>query len=203
MPFTDSAKTTMLNAFKGTNPTLVATHISAHTAYPGTTLASEVSGGSYARQSISFGTPSAGVMAASNTPTIPIPASTTVSWVSLASASTSGTSMEYAPLGGVPKFYTVDTGTDVFTSAAHGYSDTNTVVFYGNTVPGGLTAGTTYFIRDSATDTFKVAATSGGTAINITSAGSAGTRISIIVPEEFTNAGNLIIDTFSLNLNTY
>lgn len=58
--------------------------------------------------------------------------------------------------------------TNVITSTAHGFSDTDAIVF-GNLNGGtGLTAGTTYFVRDSTANTFKVAATSGGTAIDFT-----------------------------------
>jgi hypothetical protein len=40
-----------------------------------------------------------------------------------------------------------------------------------DTLPGGLSLNTTYWVRDSSTNTFKLAATSGGSAIDITSAG--------------------------------
>lgn len=65
----------------------------------------------------------------------------------------------------------VDTGTDTFTSATHGYSDADAVVFSTGSgsaaLPTGLVAGTVYYVRDSATNTFKVAATSGGAAIDL------------------------------------
>lgn len=57
---------------------------------------------------------------------------------------------------------------DTITITAHGYSDGGKIVFQAGYVPAGLAASTTYFVRDSATDTFKVAATLGGSAINIT-----------------------------------
>ena len=63
---------------------------------------------------------------------------------------------------------------DTVYSEAHGYSDTQKIVFINGTPPGGLTEGTTYFVRDATTDTFKVAATSGGAAINLTGAASFG-----------------------------
>jgi hypothetical protein len=68
--------------------------------------------------------------------------------------------------------FTADAGTDVCTSAAHGYSNgwAGTVSSTG-TLPGGLTSGQTVFLRDVTANTFKVAATSGGAAINLTSAG--------------------------------
>lgn len=70
---------------------------------------------------------------------------------------------------------TVDNTTDTFTSAAHGLSDGDVIVFHTitGTLPTGVTAGTPYYVRDSATDTFKIATTSGGSAVNITTDGTA------------------------------
>jgi hypothetical protein len=56
---------------------------------------------------------------------------------------------------------------DTVTIAAHGLADTTKIVFQSGYTPAGLTANTTYFVRDATTNTFKVAATSGGTAIDI------------------------------------
>jgi len=71
--------------------------------------------------------------------------------------------------------FTVDTSTNVVTSSSHGLSDTNQIVVTtgpGATLPAPLAENTTYFVRDSTTHTFKLALTSGGTAIDITTAGS-------------------------------
>lgn len=66
------------------------------------------------------------------------------------------------------KFATAAASTDVITSAAHGKADGDKIVFLSGYAPAGLTANTTYFVRDSTTNTFKVAATNGGSAIDIT-----------------------------------
>jgi hypothetical protein len=58
--------------------------------------------------------------------------------------------------------------TDVLTSTAHGFVADQPVVFSGLTGGAPLVAGTTYYARDITTDTFKVAATAGGAAINLT-----------------------------------
>lgn len=71
--------------------------------------------------------------------------------------------------------FTADASTDVITSSTHGLSDGNQIALAtgpGGTLPAGLNGTTTYFVRDSTTNTFKVALTNGGTAVNITSAGS-------------------------------
>lgn len=72
-----------------------------------------------------------------------------------------------------PAACTVDAGTDVITAAGHGMVAGQQVRFAGTAVPTGLTAGTIYFTRDVTTNTFKVAATASGAAIDLTSAGTA------------------------------
>jgi hypothetical protein len=65
---------------------------------------------------------------------------------------------------------TAAAATDRITHTAHGLL-ANTPVVFGGTAPGGLTAGTTYYIRDVTTNDYKVAASPGGAAIDLTSAG--------------------------------
>lgn len=61
---------------------------------------------------------------------------------------------------------------DTITSAGHGLSDGDVLLLTtSNTLPAGLSTGTPYFVRDSATDTFKVSLTSGGAAVDITDTG--------------------------------
>ena len=86
MPLNDAARDAMLDHYD----TLV-THVSAHDGDPSTTGANEVVGGSYARQSITFAASSGGNLNSSNTPVIPIPAGTTITYLGLWSASTAGT----------------------------------------------------------------------------------------------------------------
>ncbi len=63
--------------------------------------------------------------------------------------------------------------TDIITSAGHNLSDGDTIyVSSGGTLPAGLSASTTYFVRDRTADTFKVALSSGGSAVDITDTGS-------------------------------
>jgi hypothetical protein len=64
--------------------------ISLHSADPGTTGASEISGGSYARVQTTWGTAAASSMAGSAV-TINVPASTTVAYWGVWSAATGGT----------------------------------------------------------------------------------------------------------------
>jgi len=75
-------------------------------------------------------------------------------------------------LDATDKVCTADAATDLLTATGHGFSDTNDVVFWTpGVLPQGLTAGTKY-VRDAALNTFRVADTIGGTAIDLLDAGS-------------------------------
>jgi len=69
---------------------------------------------------------------------------------------------------GAPQNAVADFGTDFFTAVAHGYSDNDTIRFTAQTMPTGLTANTTYYVRNKTNDTFQVSTTSGGAAIDFT-----------------------------------
>lgn len=75
--------------------------------------------------------------------------------------------------------FTSDTA-DVFTSTAHGLTDGTPVRVEaektGDVVPTPLNNTTTYFVRDSAANTFKLAATAGGVAIDLTTTGAGAVR---------------------------
>lgn len=73
---------------------------------------------------------------------------------------------------GTPTTFTADDATDVITSASHGLNDGDVIyVRSGTTLPAGLTADTAYHVRDKTTHTFKVSATAGGSAVDITTTG--------------------------------
>ena len=64
----------------------------------------------------------------------------------------------------------VNAGTNVITFTAHGLSDGDQITYNqvgGGTLMTNVTDGQTVFVRDKTDDTFKIAATEGGTAINI------------------------------------
>ena len=65
---------------------------------------------------------------------------------------------------------TIDFATETITSTAHGLSDGNEIKYSSGTGTdiNGLVNATDYFVVSSTTDTFKLAATSGGAAINLT-----------------------------------
>jgi hypothetical protein len=87
-PLTAIATTVLKNAmavYYGTQTT----HASLHTADPGTTGTSEVTGGTYARKPITWGAPTNGVITGSVT--FDVPAGTTVTFAGLFNALTAGT----------------------------------------------------------------------------------------------------------------
>jgi hypothetical protein len=177
--------------------TALATHISLHTGHPSTTGANEVAGGSYGRQACAFDAAASGATqnaAAEAFTVMPDTTANPITHVGLWSASSGGTYYGSAPLGGAADFFTALASSDVFTAYAHGLSDTNRVELEaptGATLPTGVAVNTIYFVRDATTDTFKLAATSGGAAINITTDGSGVIRF---INAKVTNAG----DTFSI-----
>jgi hypothetical protein len=69
----------------------------------------------------------------------------------------------------------VDTTANSIRINAHGFRSGQIVRFSGAALPAPLATGTNYYVRDVTTNTFKVSATSGGSAVNLTTAGS-GTR---------------------------
>lgn len=77
------------------------------------------------------------------------------------------------------KAATIAAATDIVTSTAHGYVLDDPVVFRSLTGGAGLVVGTTYFARDITANTFKLAATPGGAAINVTSDATVAVMVSL------------------------
>lgn len=125
----------------------------------------EVVGGSYAAQTLTFAAAAAGSKATSAALTFTsMPATDVQGWVIKDSA---GTNRKWYGLWS-PKSGTAQATGDTITATAHGYANTQKVVFQIGYAPTGLAANTTYFVVGSAANTFQVAATSGGVAIDIT-----------------------------------
>lgn len=64
----------------------------------------------------------------------------------------------------------VSAATDTVTSASHGFNDGDKIVFTAVGASDTIVPGRTYFVRDKAAGTFKIASTAGGTAITISTA---------------------------------
>ena len=194
---TDFTKNAELNA----DPSA---YISLHTAYSATG-ANEVSGGTtaYARKAATWGAASAGSRALSAAVTFDVPGDAitpvVVNFVGRFDALTAGNFCGMSALGGGEKKFSVDLTANTIIEPAHGRANGSRVVFLGGTAPGGLTAGTIYFVVGAATDTFQVAATSGGAAIDLTAHPSAGCVVSTLVPQQYTSQGTLQITSFPLS----
>ena len=98
MPYTTAGKNLMLDALRGTNPPVGLAYASLHTASPGESGTSEVTGGSpaYARKAITMAAASGGQIAASTQPVFDVPGGTTVTHVGFWSAVSGGTFLGYA-----------------------------------------------------------------------------------------------------------
>ena len=157
---------------------------SLHSAFPGTTGASEVTGGApaYARKAITVNLSSGGVRALSAGVIFDVPA-VTVRFIGYWNG---GTFLECAVNGGAtPKNFVSLAATDTVYSPSHSYADTTPIVFVGGTPPAPLVEGTTYFVRDSALDSFKVTATAGGVAIDLTAPSSFGCVVCAITEQVY------------------
>jgi hypothetical protein len=74
---------------------------------------------------------------------------------------------------GVSQSFTADSGTDFLTATAHGYvNGCSVIVGSFGTLPAPLTPGTNYYVVNRTANTFQVAATRGGSPINLTTNGS-------------------------------
>ena len=98
---------------------------------------------------------------------------------------------------------TADSTTDKVTLTSHGLNNGERVRFAASVVPGGLTAAVWYYVVNSATNDFKVSATEGGSAIDITSNGTSVTMDSSApfgadeINERVLAVGNSIVTTSS------
>lgn len=197
MPITPAARNSMLTA-------IGVTHASLHSAFPGNSGANEIAGGSpaYARKAVAFNAASGGARAQSGSALFDVGPGVTVQYVGFWDASSGGNCLSYHPLGNsAAREFIVDIAGTLLRAPAHGFADSNRVVFIGDAVPGGLTEGTVYFVRSAATDTFQVALTDGGAAITLSTQAGAACQVVRIVPEIFGSQGTLTLSGSSIGLN--
>lgn len=196
----DALSTDGANAMLDSSSSWPPSHLGAHTGAPGTSGSGEASGAPYARQPASWAAASNRSKALSGDATIPVPAGTFM-WISGWTALTAGTYLGCLPMQGDldaaaaarRSFVVPDATTDVLESPAHGFANGDMVVVWaaGGTLPAGLAEQTVYHVRDVTTDDFKLAATSGGAAVNLTGLGSG--QVQRIVPETFAAPGSIVV----------
>lgn len=166
------------------------TDVSCHSAYPGTTGANEISG---TRAAITPSAAVGGSRVIGATVNMTIPAGQTVRYFGFWNGSTF---VDSAPNGGyTPRNFMSRSASDEFTSEAHGYTDGQTVVFVNGTPPAPLVTGAVYFVRDATADTFRVAATAGGVAINLTGPTSYGCHVCRIAEDVYASSGTHTLTT--------
>lgn len=174
---TYAANSILNHYFRNQAFTPVATvYLSLHTADPGLTGASEVAGGSYARQAITFGVAASKSITSSNTVDFTGMPAATVTHLGIWDASTAGNFYAGGPGGTILMYATAAATGDLITSYGHGLAAGDKVVIAndgGAGLPAGMTAGTIYYVIASGltTDAFKVSTTSGGSTIDITADG--------------------------------
>ena len=97
----------------------------------------------------------------------------------------------------------VDIATETLTSNSHAFTngDRVRVASTGGSNPGGLVAGTVYFVVGSTTNTFQLSATEGGAAIDITDTGSGTITVTHSLYLEATGNGAITIDGITLATN--
>lgn len=118
-----------------------------------------------------------------NGTTITFPPATGSNWArayswQLLDASSGGNRLYWGPLAGAPKMCNVDAAdvtANTITSPAHGFAN-DTIVrvfsYAAGALPTGLAEDTQYWVVGTATNTFQLAASQGGAAIDITATGS-------------------------------
>lgn len=201
MPFSTACADFMLDQ-AGTSKLL---YMSLHSAYSATG-ASELTGGSpaYARQAATWAAAGSNSKALSGTYTWNVPASSSVAFIGFWDAVTSGNFQGMFPdaAGASPFAFTAPSSTSVLLAPGSGYAANQTVVVFapaGSALPTGLTGGVVYFTKSPSSDSTQLSATSGGTAISLSSDGSGVIQACFV--EVFASQGTFTLSSGSLALS--
>lgn len=209
----DATKNALLNSAVSGGLVTSGTHLALFTAFPPTIGTNEVTGGSpaYARKAITHTanaaagaiSPSSGLPA-----TFDVPAGATVRAIGVCSALTAGSLIVWSPAGAASRIsINVPDATavtaDTIYSEAHGLVAGNSVLFwddFNSGLPAGLSEDTEYFVIASGltADAFKVSATLGGAAVDITDEG-VGTAQKF-TPEVFAGQGTYQVSAYTTSL---
>lgn len=166
------AENELLDYLTGT----LGSHLSLHDGIPGETGADEISGGSYARQAITFGAAVGGVADSSLEAEFGDMPGVEVWFAGYWDDLSAGNFLMAVPLGAAARgFASAIASTDTFTSPAHGLNDDDrvwlqAVAGVGN-LPAGLSESVLYHVVGAAANTFQLSTTQGGSAENFTTDG--------------------------------
>jgi hypothetical protein len=205
VPFSTTGLDQMLDALNGGSPTSIIAYASLHSAYSATGT-SELSGGSpaYARQAVTWSSAAAGSKASASIASVfNIPAASTVAFVGLWSAVSSGTFAGMGPAGAGTQYAGTCTNASpgVWTAPGSAYGNGQAVVLFngaGATIPAAFTVGTIYYIVSAAGAAFSLSATSGGSAIN--TAGTGAGLVQAITPELYAGQGTYAVSSETLTI---
>jgi hypothetical protein len=196
---TDAAVNIALDALFPTGTGTDRCYLSAHTDYSatGASLHGSKTAGAWAAAA----SRSKAITAAID---ITITATATIKWIGAWGGTAGDTFRGMFPNASTgDKTFQVDLTNNTVLCESHGWSDTQKITFHGGTAPTGLTAGVTYFVRDvtpADPDTFKVAATSGGSAIDLTGQPGVGCVVSNITEETYSSNGTHRVSTLTIDL---
>lgn len=204
MPLSTTTRNGMLNGLRNVAYQVAATYLSLHTAHPGTTGTSEVTGGSYARQLTALDAAASGATQNTDAKQIsgmPDTTAAPVVAIGLWDAVTAGTFLGWEWLTTARDTFTAAAATDAFTAPAHGLANTNRVAFRaaaGGTLPAGIDETTLYYVVGATTDTFQVSTTSGGAAVNLTADGAG--IVMLVTPQGATAGHTFTIAAGALDI---
>lgn len=177
------------------------TLMSLHTAFS-LTGANELTGGSYARQPITWA-PAANRAKniSANVDFAGLPAAASVAWVGLWDAA--GTTFKgMTANGGTESPYQIDTTNNIVIQEGHGFVNGDTVAFI-HSVPTGLVEGTLYYVINATSadpDTFQVSATLGGSAVDFSGTVNYNARCTKVITDVYVTAGGThSITQFTIN----
>ncbi len=198
MPLSTTIADDLLN-YWGSND---ATYMSLHSAYSASG-ANELSGGSYARVAVTWGSASSNSIALSGTPyNLNAPSSSTVEFIGFWNASSGGTFAGMVPAGNASAYaFSAPSATSTLLAPGSSYSANVQVVVFntgGSALPSGLTAGTVYWTKSPSSDSFELSATNGGSAISLSADGSG--YVQGITPETFGSAGTFTVTSGSWSM---
>lgn len=182
-------------------------HVGLHSAYPNEAgSGAELSGNNYARAAVTNNTTNwPNYSADQKANGQPITFNTASgNWLeavafSIWDAASSGNMLARGWLGNDPGKLFTATVADVFTAPGHSLVNDDKVAVIavpGGTIPTGVSEGTIYFVISVSGDTFSLAATQGGAAINITVAGAG--LIKKVVPKTVNNGDTLSFPASSI-----
>jgi hypothetical protein len=195
VPLNDTGRNQLLSGGLGN----AVSHISVHSDIPDGTGSNELAGGSYARQAVAWAVAASGQRSNSGALSHSIGAGQVAAHYGLWSAASGGTYYGSVPrtgageeLSGIGSVDAGDVTANAITAPAHALANGMRVALsalLGGSLPAGLSASTLYYVVGAATDSFQVALTSGGAAVDITGKGLL--LWQRVVPEAFASAGTL------------